>query len=119
LIVPTTMRVESLTMLTVSEMWLTTHTSSLVRARTETGSSPTATSNRRLRCGPVVSNTSSRASAVLTARSFVPSGVMSSGWTCGVSQFTNEDWAFADAPSATTTAKERSRGNMGGQERAS
>src|ERR1700741_503241 len=93
--VATTLRVERRTMLTLSETWLTTHTSSFVRARTETGSSPTGTLESGARPAPLGSTPSSRAPAVFTARSFEPSGVRSSGWTWGVSQFTKApgDWA--------------------------
>src|SRR5262249_53418872 len=45
--------------------------------------------------GPVTSKTARRSSAVFTARSRVPSGVMSIGWTGGSSQLTNVPCADA------------------------
>ena len=57
------------TMLTESEIWLTTQASPFVRARTDTGSSPTGTDPRRTGTPPETSYTSSRASAVFTASS--------------------------------------------------
>ena len=90
--VATTLIVLRFTMLTLSEIWLTTHASVFVRARTETGSSPTGTEPRLTGIDEVLemSKTSSLPSAVFTARSFLPSGVTSSGWTCGVSQLTKD-----------------------------
>ena len=73
------------TMLTLSERWLTTQTSLLVRAATATGSMPTSTEprgsarRRRPRRSP------SRLSGVLTANSRVPSGDSASGRTCPLS----------------------------------
>ena len=63
-----------------------------LRARTDTGSSPTGTEPILTGMDEVLemSKTSSLPSAVLTARSFLPSGVTSSGCTCGVSQLTKD-----------------------------
>ena len=88
-IVRTTRMVARSTTLTESETWLTTHASPLERARTDTGSTPTATEPRRTGRPAMMLNTSSCPSAVLAASSVWPSGVMSSGCTCGDSKLTN------------------------------
>src|SRR5438105_3659584 len=77
------------TPLTESEMLLTTQASVLVRARTETGSRPTGTDPTFTGVPLAIEKTSSRLSAVLTARRRAPSGVVHRGeppW--GVSQLT-------------------------------
>ena len=96
-------------MLTLSETWLTTHTSLSLLARTETGSRPTCTSKACTIWASSTLNTSIRLSAVFTAISRRPSGVASSGWTCGVSQLTKAEIvpakeAVASATAATSTA---------------
>jgi len=68
-------------MLTSSESWFTTHASPDPRTATETGSRPTGISATSRGEVPVTSNTASWSSAVLTASSRVPSGVIASGWT--------------------------------------
>lgn len=73
-------------MLTVSDRLLTTQTSVPVRGTTVTGSSPTGIAARcASRPSPPTSNTSSSASAVLTASSVSPDGVSAIGWTWDVS----------------------------------
>jgi hypothetical protein len=69
-------------------MELTAHTSSLLRELTETGSRPTGISAiRRGLDGFVTSKTETRASAVLTAKSRVPSGESRIGLVCAPSKF--------------------------------
>ena len=88
LMVRVTRSVVRSTTLTESEIWFTTHASVLLRARTETGSSPTLTEPRRLKVLPATSNTSRRLSGVFTTSSVAPFGVTSTEWVCGDSQFT-------------------------------
>ena len=96
------------TMLTESEIWLTTHASPLPRARTLTGSRPTGTDPRRTGALPVTSKTSSRASAVLATRSSRPSGVTSIGCACGDSQLMKEpDCARATPVRMSASVRER------------
>src|SRR5258708_4551510 len=77
------------TTLTESDSWFTTQASSLVRGLTETGSMPTGISAINLGLDAVVtSKTDSRASAVLTANSRVPSGDKRMGLVCAPSKLT-------------------------------
>src|SRR5581483_8385062 len=95
----------SWTTLTLSERWLTTHTSVLVRAATATGSSPTGTLALWAR-SPVpgsTASTSRRLSGVSTAKRRVPSGERASGRTGPLSNVTNP--APAAVPAATARAK--------------
>ena len=74
LIVSTTIPSEMDTMLMLSDSSFTTHTSSLVRALTETGSMPTGISLARTGGIWVMLKIDSRASALFTTNSNVPSG---------------------------------------------
>src|SRR6266404_3819978 len=87
-IVATTFRDTRLTMLTVSEILFATHASVLLRARTDTGSRPTGTDAVHTGSAPPSVKISRRASAVFVTSSVVPSGVISTGCTGGVSQLT-------------------------------
>src|SRR4030095_6000685 len=69
------------TMLTLSERWLTTHTSLLLRAATATGSMPTGIDTLGAMPAGVTSKISRWLSGVFTAKSFVPSGESASGRT--------------------------------------
>src|SRR6266496_2566772 len=90
------MRRETDTTLTLSETSLTTQISSLSRGVTETGSTPTGISAMRKGLnGCVTSNTESRVSGVLTAKSRVPSGERLMGRVCLPSKLTYEFWARA------------------------
>jgi hypothetical protein len=68
-------------MLTLSDRWLTTQTSLLLRAATATGSMPTGTEALWCRPWPSTPNTSSRPAGVLTAKSRFPSGDIARGRT--------------------------------------
>ncbi len=99
-------------MLIESERWFTTHASLSVRARTDTGSSPTGTERTQTGAEPEASKISSRLSAVFTARSSEPPGVSVMGETWGVSQFQNPSCARAAARpdiEARTAAPKRPR----------
>src|SRR5271169_3981028 len=69
------------TMLTLSETWLTTQTSLLVRAATATGSSPTYTEAAKERPPGATAKTSSEPFAVLATKSWLPSGESATGRT--------------------------------------
>jgi len=88
---------ERSTMLTLSERWLTTHTSSFVRAATATGSIPTGIESTWVRPPPPTSKTSRRLSGVLTANNWPPSGDRASGRTWPLSKVMKEGWANAAA----------------------
>ena len=76
------------TTLTLSERWLTTHTSPSVRAATATGSSPTGTEPVWVSPPASTSKISSRLSGVLTAKSRLPLGDSASGRTWPLSKVT-------------------------------
>jgi hypothetical protein len=86
MIVAVTLSVVRLTTLTVSLILFATHTSVFVRARTDTGSRPVGIDATCTGSAAPSVNTSSRLSAVFVTRSFVPSGVISTGCTGGVSK---------------------------------
>src|SRR6266851_4414392 len=90
LIVPTTRSVARSTMLTESEIKLTTQISESVRKRTDTGSKPTLTLPRAAGFPALTSNNSSRLSGKLHTASFVLSGLRATGCTGGLSQLQNE-----------------------------
>ena len=69
------------TTLTLLEILLTTQAWVLENARTVTGSSPTLITLSSVRLLPLIEKISRSLFGVLTASNFVPSGVMSSGWT--------------------------------------
>ena len=73
-------------MLTLSERWLTTQTSSSSRAATATGSTPTGTDPLWWRPPPSTRKISSLPAGVLTAKSRLPSGDSASGRTCPASK---------------------------------
>ena len=108
-----TLRLFRSTTLMLSDTWLTTHASRLVRARTETGSSPTTTENAGARDGPPVRSTSSRLSGVLTASRSPPSGVASSGLTWGDSQLTKDCAETTDTRARDQTATRGARDMVG------
>lgn len=70
------------TMLTLSERWFTTQTSSLDRQAMAIGSRPTGAEPRRVSPRRVIRKTSSRLSGVLAAKRCLPSGEIASGRTC-------------------------------------
>jgi hypothetical protein len=77
---------ERSTTLTLSERWLTTHTSELVRAATATGSMPTGIENVWLSPPPFnTSNTSRRLSGMLVTSRYAPFGVSATGRTAPLS----------------------------------
>ncbi len=86
-------------MLTLSERWFTTHTSSLLRAATATGSSPTGTDVRCFRPLCVMSKISRRLSGVLTANSAFLSGDSARGRTWPVSKSQKFESAHAGVAS--------------------
>jgi hypothetical protein len=89
LIVSVTIPLETETILTLSDVWLTTQASSAVRGFTDTGSMPTGISAiNRGRLGLDKSNTETRASGVSTANSREPSGDNRIGWVWAPSKFT-------------------------------
>src|SRR5437867_12617029 len=90
LIVATTAREFRSITLTESEIWLTTQTSSAVRNRTVTGSTPTSTLPEGTGTPELRSNNSRRASGRLQTANRLPSGLNASGCTGGVSKLTNE-----------------------------
>src|SRR5215212_9101961 len=102
--VATTRIADRLTMLTESEMKLTTQTSSSDRKRTDTGSKPTVTLPREVNLPAVTSKTSSRLSGKLQATRVVPPGLRAIGCTGEVSQLKKLVDAWPDA-SATPTNK--------------
>ncbi len=69
------------TTLTLSETWLTTQTSVLVRAATATGSTPTYTELTAVRPAAETAKTSSDELAVLATKRWVPSGERVTGRT--------------------------------------
>src|SRR5450631_747662 len=69
------------TMLTLSETWLTTHTSVLLRAATATGSTPTDTERAKERPLGATLKMSRVPFAVLATKSWVPSGESTTGRT--------------------------------------
>src|SRR6266699_3778592 len=73
--VATTFLAVGSTMLTESEMWLTTHTSLLVRHPTETGSKPTGTLPADVGIPVVTSKSSKRLSGRLQTARRLPSGL--------------------------------------------
>ena len=98
---------DKLTMLTESEMKLATHISSLVRKRTEQGSSPTLMLPSVTGIPLVTEKISRRLSGRLQRTSLVPSGLSASGWTGGVSQLKKElveTWPCAAQIEIKTTA---------------
>jgi len=82
MVAATRMKARSTTLI-VSETLFTTHTSVALRARTETGSTPTDTEPAWRRYGGFesVSKTSIRPSGVLATMSLAPPGTSSIGWT--------------------------------------
>jgi hypothetical protein len=82
------LRVRRFTMLTSSETWFTTHAIVSLSAATATGSRPTEISPSEVRVPDPGAKIWRRASGVLTARSFAPSGVIASGRTWSPSKFT-------------------------------
>jgi hypothetical protein len=77
-----TRRSGMLTMLTLSESWFVTHTSSRVRGCTDTGSRPTGISaTRNGDAGTDRSNTLSRPPIVSATNNRVPSAESRMGWT--------------------------------------
>ena len=105
------------TTLIESETWFTTQASSSVRARTETGSTPTGTAMSGTGEDPLTSRTSRTPSAVLTASRRCPSGVRSSGETCGVSKLTKARWGGAGAAARSAASVEIIIGGGEGGER--
>ncbi len=79
----------SVTTLTLSDRWLTTHTSPLLRGATATGSSPTGTRACSASPAEVILNTSKVLFGVFTANSLVPSGDIAIGRTCPLSNSMN------------------------------
>ena len=92
------------TTLTLSERWLTTHTSPSVRAATATGSRPTGTDPRWVRPPAATAKISSRSSGVLTANSRVPSGDNANGRTGPLSKVTKPAAGRVNARSNATTS---------------
>src|ERR1044071_1949721 len=80
----------SVTMLTLSDRWLTTQTSVLLRAATATGSRPTGTRLENVRPLAETLKISSVPFGVLTANSLVPSGDSAIGRTWPLSNSRND-----------------------------
>jgi hypothetical protein len=76
------------TMLTLSDRWLTTHSSVSVRKFTATGSSPTGTEASGCSPPPLTENSSTRLSGTLVTASVEASGESATGRTGTVSKFT-------------------------------
>src|SRR3954468_3414958 len=81
---------DSVTTLTLSDRWLTTQTSVLLRAATATGSSPTGTRDENVSPLAVTLKMSSVAFGVLTANSLVRSGEIAIGRTGPLSNSRND-----------------------------
>ena len=102
-------------MLTLSERWLTTQTSVLVRAATATGSRPTGTDAVCVRPVGPTSKISSRLSGVLTAKRRAPSGDSASGRTWPLSKVVNvaETGAAPSAHQPATASQSIPRDQLG------
>ena len=103
---------ETDTMLMLSDSWLTTHTSSLLRGLTETGSSPTGISAMSVGAhGCERSKTDKRASGVFTANNREPSADTRIGLVSDDSKFANASglagavMSTGDASDARQTAR--------------
>src|SRR5690606_11040274 len=97
----------TLTMLTLSDRWLTTHTSLSLRTATATGSRPTVTRPANCRPLEVTLKISSVLLGVLTAYSLVPSADMAIGRTCPLSNAKNSGGAACATPVANRGAAAR------------
>ena len=94
-------------MLTLSERWFTTQTSSFVRAATATGSMPTGTAPAGVSPPAPTSKISSVLSGVFTAKSRWPSGESATGRTCPLSNSTKDPCANADEDASSRQNESR------------
>src|SRR3954470_23707422 len=93
----------SVTTLTLSDRWLTTQTSVLLRAATATGSRPTGTRAANVSPSALTLKISSVALGVLTANSLVPSGDNAIGRTGPLSNSRNDGEVTAPVCDCSST----------------